>query len=88
MGETPYSMKFIPWLVYEHFILFAHGWTRLIRISWTLWFELLRIRRWTHISPWYVPTRDSCFCLPLSGIWWKCYLNRSVSSTLCLLLKA
>lgn len=38
----------------EDFFHFAHGWTRLIRISWTLWFELLRIRRWTHISPWYV----------------------------------
>lgn len=25
--------------------------SRLIRISGTLWFELLRIRRWTHISP-------------------------------------
>ena len=85
-------MKFIPWLVYEHFILFAHGWTRLIRISWTLWFELLRIWRWTHISPWYVldalPWNPGGLLLLSSSFWHLVeILSRSItfSSTLCLL---
>lgn len=77
-------MKFIPWLVYEHFILFAHGWTRLIRISWTLWFELLRIRRWTHISPWYVldaPPGNPGGLLLLSSSFWHLVemLSQSIS---------
>ena len=77
-------MKFIPWLVYEHFILFTHGWTRLIRISWTLWFELLRIRRWTHISPWYVldaPPGNPGGLLLLSSSFWHLVemLSQSIS---------
>lgn len=77
-------MKFIPWLVYEHFILFAHGWTRLICISWTLWFELLRIRRWTHISPWYVldalPGNPGALLLLSSSFWHLVeMLSRSIS---------
>jgi hypothetical protein len=42
-------------------------------ISWTLWFELLRIRRWTHISPWYVldaPPGNLGGLLLLSSSFW------------------